>query len=420
MSPHQNVPPVAVNNCGTVTVTNDFNNLADASGSFPLGVTTVTYTAADNFGNTSSCSFTVTVEDITPPQLSCPTDITLQTMPRWCFANLVYTVTADDNCDGTITPVLVSGPASGTTLPPGMSTVKYSATDAAGNNTTCGFTVTVEDNNPPEIVVNCPADFTITPVPNSVPCGIAATWSAPTAFDACGIPTVISTHNSGDFWPADTSITVKYVFSDAAGNSASCEFNVTTKKCPVSLPVELVYFRATAVGETVVCDWETAIEINNDYFVVERTTSPTAGLVETVGTVATKGNGTQVHQYDLVDLDPYFKRSYYRLVQFDLDGTKTVFPWQEVYIEKDRSTLEVTAFPNPTRDLVHVRVRGASENIVFRVYDMQGRLILSEQERGESELLHTIDMGRFARGIYNLEVITSGAAPQTIRLSVTD
>ncbi|MDX8340997.1 gliding motility-associated C-terminal domain-containing protein, partial [Draconibacterium sp. IB214405] len=53
--------PLVSDNCGDVTYSNDFNGTTDASGLYPLGVTTVTYTAVDECGNTDSCSFTVTV-----------------------------------------------------------------------------------------------------------------------------------------------------------------------------------------------------------------------------------------------------------------------------------------------------------------------------------------------------------------------
>ena len=42
-----------------------------------LGVTTVLWTAVDTFGNTTTCSFTVTVEDNQAPAISCPSSDTV-------------------------------------------------------------------------------------------------------------------------------------------------------------------------------------------------------------------------------------------------------------------------------------------------------------------------------------------------------
>ncbi len=50
--------------CGGYTYSNDFNNTENASGNYLLGVTTVTYTVADDCGKTNTCSFTVTVQQL--------------------------------------------------------------------------------------------------------------------------------------------------------------------------------------------------------------------------------------------------------------------------------------------------------------------------------------------------------------------
>lgn len=66
-------PPSATDNCEMESLTS-----VPAMGSiFPIGSTEVTYTALDVFGNTSTCSFTILVEDHTPPVFTtCPSDIT--------------------------------------------------------------------------------------------------------------------------------------------------------------------------------------------------------------------------------------------------------------------------------------------------------------------------------------------------------
>jgi subtilisin-like proprotein convertase family protein len=53
--------------------------------------------------------------------------------------------TATDDVDGPVAVDYVSGPMSGDYLEPGVYTVEYSATDAAGNSDSCSFTITVND-----------------------------------------------------------------------------------------------------------------------------------------------------------------------------------------------------------------------------------------------------------------------------------
>ena len=99
---------------------------------FPVGITTVTYRAADPAGNSSTCSFTVEVKDVTPPVITCPANITVTSAPLLCGAVVNYPApTVTDNCPGvTVTSI----PLSGTFFPVGTHTVTATATDASGNS----------------------------------------------------------------------------------------------------------------------------------------------------------------------------------------------------------------------------------------------------------------------------------------------
>lgn len=99
-----NYPPaVAIDNCSGVTVT-----YSQAAGTFfPVGTTTVTVTATDGSGNTDSCSFTVTVNDVEPPvisNISANPDVLWPPNHQMKSVSIDYTVT--DNCPGVITSVL--------------------------------------------------------------------------------------------------------------------------------------------------------------------------------------------------------------------------------------------------------------------------------------------------------------------------
>jgi hypothetical protein len=137
-----------------------------ASGSlFPMGQSEVTCRAVDGLGNSSECTFTVTVVDRTPPQITCTTeDITVQgstsgnpPLPhsalRWPPQGgpPVYAITAEvsypdpvatDTCQIEEIQV-VCAPPSGSRFALGTHTVTARALDAAGNEATCTFQVTV-------------------------------------------------------------------------------------------------------------------------------------------------------------------------------------------------------------------------------------------------------------------------------------
>ena len=124
---------------------------------FPMGDTTDTCTASNEFG-TTTVSFTVVVTDTTPPVVTVPADIT-QDSPV-----VTFTVTATDNIDGDITsstgtPRLTCSPASGSTFPTGDTIVQCSAIDRHFNVGVGTFKVTVASTAPPALYL--PADIEV-------------------------------------------------------------------------------------------------------------------------------------------------------------------------------------------------------------------------------------------------------------------
>jgi hypothetical protein len=109
---------------------------------FPVGTTTITYSADDGHGNIRTATQTVTVNDNTAPMISCPVNITLEpTCPSGAIATYVPPV-GTDNCSGAST-TRTAGLASGAVFPIGTTTVTHTVTDASGNTASCSFTVTV-------------------------------------------------------------------------------------------------------------------------------------------------------------------------------------------------------------------------------------------------------------------------------------
>ena len=108
--------------------------MADASGLYPVGTTTIIWTVTDGCTNTSICSMTVTVTDNEAPVITCPADIiTCSTSQA-----ILGAATATDNCgDVTLTNNAPSTFGTGTTL------VVWTATDIHRNTSACTQTVIV-------------------------------------------------------------------------------------------------------------------------------------------------------------------------------------------------------------------------------------------------------------------------------------
>lgn len=197
---------------------------------FPVGQTTVTYSATDSHNHTGTATQTVTVVDNTPPTITAPPNATAFSGPGAISCSAVVSdsalgnATASDNCPGVT--VARSGAPSGNVFPVGTTTVTYTATDAHGGTATALQTVTVVDNTSP--VISCPANITVEP---TSPAGAPVTYVAPVGADNCAGSTTTRTAGlaSGSTFPIGNT-TVTYSVTDAHGNGpVSCSFTVHVK-----------------------------------------------------------------------------------------------------------------------------------------------------------------------------------------------
>ena len=149
---------------GTATVSDNCDTTVIRSGVpagniFPVGQTTITYTAKADI--TVTATQVVTVVDNTPPTITAPGPVTLYTGPGATSCSVTVsdlnatlgTGSASDNCGG-LGAITRSGVPAGNTFPLGATTVTYSVTDASNNTSSATQVVTVVDNTPPVITLN--------------------------------------------------------------------------------------------------------------------------------------------------------------------------------------------------------------------------------------------------------------------------
>ncbi|MCS4435330.1 HYR domain-containing protein [Aquiflexum gelatinilyticum] len=224
------LPPVvdltAIDNClGPITVSPTVTIAPGASPSDFVEVRTWTFVDAD--GNSSNVSQRIVVRDNIPPSFEfCSGDIneTVAFGETGKIINYLPAV-ASDNCSVPAI-VLTSGLASGSIFPLGTTTVTYVATDEAGNSAECSFdvTVTADPDTEDPVISNCPPDFFVSN--DEGECGAIFRLTEPTATDNSGFVDLVSNFKPGDFFPVGTT-RVTYTATDAAGNQATCSFDVT-------------------------------------------------------------------------------------------------------------------------------------------------------------------------------------------------
>ncbi|MHC4445653.1 MAG: HYR domain-containing protein [Planctomycetota bacterium] len=192
---------------------------------------TVTLTITDQDGQSDSCDATVTISDNTPPAITCPPEQTHPADENCAYAvpDLCSLATITDNCDPA--PACTQNPPAGTSITHGANLVTLTATDQAGNSSSCDVTITVIDTTPPDI--SCPPDHSIAgnkdgqaQVPDL--CTLAAIT------DTCDpAPSCTQNPPAGTTIPTGDTLVI-LTATDQAGNASSCQVTIT-----VSLPLNL-------------------------------------------------------------------------------------------------------------------------------------------------------------------------------------
>lgn len=180
-------------------------------------------------------------------------------------------------------------------------------------------------------------------------------------------------------------------FSDFSGGS-----DVTP------LPVEMIFFSVEENQNQAVLTWATAVEINNDYFSVERSSD---GLYfETIGKVSGVGNSNEVINYSFVDKNPYSGFSYYRLKQTDFDEQ---FEYSELIllIRDEQLNSFIQFYPNPAtaNNLTLKNTGKALDNLTIELMSLSGKVVFVKELASfqQNELL-PIGSNSIAAGTYIL------------------
>ncbi len=276
--------PAATDNCGIASIVQTAGLTSGSA--FPIGVNNVSFTATDENGNSTTCTFTISVSEDVAPTIICPADITVNTDQGICTAAVNYNLpTAADNC-GNPTLALLEGLNTGASFPIGTTLVTYQAEDASGNTATCSFNVTVIDNQGP-VFTNCPSSATIE-APESL-CGAVYTFDPLLAFDNCdGAVSVVQTlgPNSGATLPLGETA-FGFTVTDATGITSTCNFTITViddlppmfANCPPNLE-----FTAIEGGCSAVVDFEIPLAIDNCSAIASQISGPISGSELPVGT----------------------------------------------------------------------------------------------------------------------------------------
>jgi len=205
---------------------------------FPVGTTTVIFSATDGQANTGTATATITIIDQTNPVVTAPTNITVAALDAYgtpasnaTISTFLGAATANDNVDGTIVPSN-DAPAQ---FPLGVTTVTFTATDAYGNAGSATATVTVQNQSAP--TVTAPANLTVAALNAS---GTAASdpyitvfLNGATAVDLLGNVLTVSNDGLTQFPLGITTVTFSATDSYTNSGTATATITINDQTLPV-------------------------------------------------------------------------------------------------------------------------------------------------------------------------------------------
>lgn len=224
--------PAARDNCGSVCMKSSHVN----GSLLQEGITRISFTATDDCGNSSTCSFTVTVvpdccKDA--PIIHCPSDFTgcpdVDTSPS--AIGQAIGLPANSKCEKPIVTYIDD-----TLFHSSCSLLVnrvWTATDPIQTDlkSNCVQKIELRDIHKP--VIQCPADITVKSGPD---CMAVVNWNAPIATDDCRLVNLRSNIQNGSTLPSGEHV-IEYTAMDGCGQTAICSFKVTvTAECCMTPP----------------------------------------------------------------------------------------------------------------------------------------------------------------------------------------
>lgn len=205
-------------------------------------------------------------------------------------------------------------------------------------------------------------------------------------------------------------------------NTNFSPFTLASSNSDNALPVSLISFEGKCIGSgDVELKWATASELNNAYFMIQRSYDSQNWVA--VGTVNGSGNSNNVVKYSYIDNYREMENSpdivYYRLKQVDFDGTTTIYNIINVSGCKNSSlsTSGFNVFPNPFKD--DIKITHNSKNVAsidISISEINNKLVKEYIFTGsEIRNIITLNLSFLPSGVYMLR-FNNGSKEESVKI----
>ncbi len=181
------------------------------------------------------------------------------------------------------------------------------------------------------------------------------------------------------------------------------------------IPVELVSFSASLARGNVILNWETASEINNRGFDIERGIN---GEYTNIGFIPGKGTTTEKQSYTFTDKQVAVGTHTYRLKQIDLDGSYSYSNDIEVEVTSPLTFSLSQNYPNPFNPTTKINYSIPSDSkVTISIYSITGELVAELVNDFVSAGSYSVDFdgSNLASGMY-IYKMTAGSFTQTNKM----
>jgi Lamin Tail Domain/Secretion system C-terminal sorting domain len=170
----------------------------------------------------------------------------------------------------------------------------------------------------------------------------------------------------------------------------------------IVVPVELVSITAKQKGNRNAVAWQTASELNNNYFDIQRSTD--GATFQNIGQVKGAGNSVALNNYEFMDETPIIGTNYYRLQQVDVNGKTTTSKTVAVNATGKGS---VKVFPTLATDKLNVLTTSEKEES-FEIVNFVGQVVLKGRFNNSTD----VNISQLAKGNYIMHI-----AGETVKFS---
>jgi hypothetical protein len=174
------------------------------------------------------------------------------------------------------------------------------------------------------------------------------------------------------------------------------------------LPVELTSFSASVIGSNVILGWQTATELNNYGFEIERSNNNIN--FEKIGFVQGSGNSNSDKNYSFTDKQKLSGKCYYRLKQIDNDGAYEYSKAVEAVFELPKTFELSQNYPNPFNPSTKINYSlPVDSRVQLLVYGVTGELVRSVVDENQSAGNYTVDFdaSSLSSGVYFYKIIAN-------------